>query len=97
MKKQKLIRDKIPEICPDMKTHIAGDNEYYLELLNKLEEETDEYRKDQTIEELVDIIEVVYAISEFKGKSIKEFEEIRKEKAQKRGRFKKRIICELNN
>lgn len=94
MKKQKLVRDKIPEIYGPQKRHIANDDEYLKELIKKLQEEVDEFKNDHDIEELADIIEVVYALSEFYDKSKEDLEKIRKEKAEKRGIFKKRIIWE---
>ncbi|MBW2978401.1 nucleoside triphosphate pyrophosphohydrolase [Candidatus Woesearchaeota archaeon] len=100
MKKQKLVRDKIPEIIKQKGqvpiTHIADDNEYLKELIKKLQEEVDEFKEEHNVEELADIIEIVHAISVFFGKSIEELEKIRKEKAEKRGGFKKKIIWEGN-
>ena len=67
MKKQKMVRDKIPEIYGLQKRHIADDKEYLRELIKKLQEEVDEFREDCEVEELADIIEVVYALAEFLG------------------------------
>jgi len=100
MRKQKLVRDKIPEIIKQKGkipiTHIADDEEYLKESVRKLQEEIDEFKEKHDIEELADIIEIVHAISEFYGKSVEELEKVRKEKAEKRGGFKKRIIWEGN-
>jgi predicted house-cleaning noncanonical NTP pyrophosphatase (MazG superfamily) len=90
--KKKLVRDKVHEIYSHRPMHVAGDKEYELELNKKLQEETEEYRISGKVEELVDIIEVCYAISELKGVSLKELEAMRIDKANKRGKFKKRII-----
>ncbi len=95
MKKQKLIRDKISEIHSLQKEHIADDKEYLKELIKKLQEEVDEFKDNHDIEELADIIEVVYALSEFYGTSIDDLQKIRKNKAKERGCFKKRIIWEM--
>lgn len=92
----KLVRDKIPEI-------IAGNNqtckieilsrENYIKLLDeKLNEECAEYQTDKSVEELADILEVVYAIASAKGISKEELESMRQEKAEKRGGFTKRIF-----
>ena len=98
MKYNKLVRDKIPEIIKSTGkiplTHIASDEEYFLKLKEKLQEEVDEFLKDDNPEELADILEVVYAISEFKKTSKEELESIRKNKAEKRGTFKGKIILE---
>lgn len=96
----KLVRDKIPEIIKaDGKsaiTHIADDKEYYQKLVEKLKEETTEFsiEDSNTTEELADILEVVYAICDFKSISPEELERTRKEKSQKRGSFKNKIILE---
>lgn len=90
--KKKLVRDKIHEIYMHRPMHIADDAEYELELTKKLQEETDEYNQSGKVEELVDIIEVCYALAEFQGVSTKELGAMRLDKANKRGKFKKRII-----
>ena len=94
----KLVRDKIPEIISNNgenpKTRILDNIEYKKELDRKLLEEVNEYLKDDNIEELADIEEVLLAILSYKDTSIEEFEKIRKEKENKRGAFKKRIYLE---
>ena len=61
----KLVRDKIPEIIESdgkiCKTEILSDEEYLKMLDAKLDEELAEYHKDQNIEELADLIVVIYA------------------------------------
>lgn len=92
----KLIRDKIPEIIRQsgkiaITEQVSGDN--YLELLNtKLGEELQEYLESQSIEELADLVEVVYALLAHKSISRQEFEIIRQHKADKRGAFKDRLL-----
>lgn len=49
---------------------------------------------DENLEELADVLEVVYSIAKFKGISIEHLENIRKEKAMKRGSFDKMIVLE---
>ena len=44
------------------------------------------------IEELADMLEVIYAIAGAKGITVEELEAIRREKAKKRGVFKERIL-----
>lgn len=96
--KQKLVRDKIPQIIKDdngiPKTHIATDEEYWNELKKKLVEEVDEFLEDNNIEELADIQEVLYAIYKVKGFSKEEVEDVRFKKATKRGIFEDKIILE---
>lgn len=94
----KLVRDKIPEIIKNSgKTphcHILSNDEYFSELDRKLNEECAEYQADKSIEELADMLEVMYAIAEARGYSISELERVRMEKAKKRGGFKERIYLE---
>lgn len=98
MKYNKLVRDKIPEIIIKKKgkpvTHTADEKEYWEKLKNKLVEETAEYRKNDKEEELADVLEVLYAIFDYKKIDRVRLETIRIEKANKRGGFKKKIILE---
>jgi predicted house-cleaning noncanonical NTP pyrophosphatase (MazG superfamily) len=94
----KLVRDNIPEIIREKgdkpATHTAADVEYKVKLNEKLKEEVEEYLESDRNEELADILEIIYAICQLKGLGIKELEEIRKRKADERGRFDRRIILE---
>ena len=94
----KLVRDKIPEIIGNTgKTaysHILTKEEYIAELDKKLNEECVEYQADKSLEELADMLEVMYAIAEARGYSVAELERVRAEKAEKRGGFKDRIFLE---
>ena len=58
----------------------------------KLDEELAEYHKDQNIEELADLLEVIYAATKARGYSIEQLETVRSEKAAKRGAFDKKIL-----
>lgn len=75
-------------------THILSEEEYITELDKKLNEECAEYQADKSIEELADILEVMYAIAKARGWSVSELEAVRREKAEKRGAFEKRIFLE---
>lgn len=93
---EKLVRDKIPEIIEksgkQCEIEILSD-EKYLEMIDKkLEEELAEYHKDKNLEELADLLEVIYAATKARGYSIKDLEKIRAEKAKKRGGFDKKIL-----
>lgn len=101
MKYNKLIRDKIPEIIKgDGKvpiTHIADDKEYWKKLKEKLKEEVDEFLvggNEKELEELADILEVIFAIYNFKKFDKDELELFRKKKLEQRGGFKKKIILD---
>lgn len=94
----KLVRDKIPEIISSTgKTphyHVLNETEYLIELDRKLNEECSEYQADKSIEELADMLEVMYAICEARGYSAAELERCQKSKANSRGKFSKRIYLE---
>jgi predicted house-cleaning noncanonical NTP pyrophosphatase (MazG superfamily) len=93
----KLVRDKIPEIIrakggtPKTKV-VSDDNEYWGLLKQKLLEEVKEFLKEENIEELADVLEVVHAICSFKGWDLKDVEKLRIKKREKRGGFEKRIV-----
>ena len=97
----KLVRDKIPEIIEKAGkkayTHILSEEDYMTELDKKLNEECAEYQADKSIEELADMLEVMYAIAEARGWSVSELEAVRREKAEKRGAFERRIFLERVN
>ena len=92
----KLIRDKIPEIIEQSGKKCiieVMDNDTYIEYLDqKLNEELAEYQQDKSIEELADLLEVIYAVVAARGYSVEELERIRLEKAKERGTFEKRLL-----
>lgn len=92
----KLVRDRIPEIIEDSgKTCEIEvlDDKSYLEMLDeKLTEELNEYCESHNIEELADLLEVVYATAKGHGYTKEQLEEIRQNKADKRGAFDKKIL-----
>ena len=92
----KLVRDKIPEIIEAdgkcCKTEILSDEEYIKMIDAKLDEELAEYHEDQNIEELADLMEVIYAAAEARGYSVEELEAVRLAKVKKRGTFKEKTL-----
>ena len=92
----KLVRDRIPEIILESGKacvwEVLPDDEYIEALNMKLLEEVNEYLETGSTEELADIIEVIKAISEYKGIREDAIEDIRINKLETRGGFKKRII-----
>ena len=92
----KLVRDRIPEIIETSGntcvTEILSDEDYLKMLDAKLEEELAEYHADQNIEELADLMEVIRACAVARGYSVEELEQVRAEKATKRGGFEKKIL-----
>ena len=91
----KLVRDKIPEIITangDIPVTIELDDAEYFQALNlKLQEEVEEYLDGFSIEELADVLEVIYAIIDYNEVSYYELERTRKNKYNERGGFKKKI------
>ena len=96
IKYNKLVRDRIPEIIEasrkTCKTTVLDDAEYLRMLDAKLDEELAEYRKDQNIEELTDLLEVIYAAAVARGYTVEKLERVREKKAQERGAFQNRIL-----
>ena len=92
----KLVRDKIPEIIEasgkTCETEILSDEEYLKMLDKKLDEELAEYHQEQNIEELADLLEVLYATAKARGYSIEELEQVRNEKKKARGGFEEKIL-----
>jgi predicted house-cleaning noncanonical NTP pyrophosphatase (MazG superfamily) len=95
----KLVRDRIPEIIEKsgktMNTRILEKDEYLTELRTKLREESNEFfsasNDQEALEELADILELLHALAESHGFSVVELEQLRADKAKKRGGFKDRI------
>ena len=96
IKYSKLVRDYIPEIIEasgkTCVTEILSDEDYLRMIDSKLDEELAEYHKDQNVEELVDLIEVIYAAAIARGYTIEQLENVRTEKAEKRGGLQKKIL-----
>lgn len=92
----KLVRDRIPEIRESSgktcTTEILSSEDYLRMLDAKLDEELAEYHKDQNVEELADLLEVIHAAAVARGYTVEDLERIRAEKAAKRGGFEKRIL-----
>ena len=71
---------------------ILSDEEYLKLVDAKLDEELAEYHKDQNIEELADLLEVIHAAALARGYTLEDLEQVRAEMATKRGGFEKRIM-----
>ena len=95
-KYNKLVRDRIPEIIESSGrtcvTEILSDEDYLKMLDAKLDEELAEYHADQNIEELADLMEVIRTCAVARGYTLEELEQVREEKAAKRGGFEKKIL-----
>lgn len=96
----KLVRDRIPEVITrngkTCSTRILDNEEYIEELKKKSFEELEEYVKAQTdeeaMEELADILEILHALAKVHGSTIRDVDDIRKSKAEKRGGFRDKVF-----
>ncbi len=92
----KLVRDRIPEIIEaDGKTcvcEILSDEDYLSLLDQKLNEELAEYQESKSLEELADLLEVMQSVVKAHGWTLEELEQVRADKATKRGGFEKKVL-----
>jgi predicted house-cleaning noncanonical NTP pyrophosphatase (MazG superfamily) len=98
---RKLVRDNIPHMIEQdgrrVQMHVCSDQEFRERLRDKLQEEVNEFLQDNAVEELADILEVVYALANLSNVSPQQLEAIRCSKAQERGGFSKRIVIDNLN
>ena len=92
----KLVRDKIPEEINNIDGRkanykILNDNEYIQELDKKLFEEAHEFIEEHSVEELADLMEVIYAIMKTKNISFENVEIARELKNKKKGSFNDKV------
>lgn len=87
----KAVRDLIPEIIKlsGRKCMVSelSDFSFLSELENKLFEELKEYIESKELEELADLLEVIYRIAELRGSSKEGLEALRLRKKQEKGGF----------
>ena len=97
----KLVRDKIPELIEAKGERavlrILEAEEYRRCLEDKLDEEVTEFHRDRNLEELADILEVVYALADTLGASRQELMDAYDKKHQKRGGFSRRVFLISKN
>ena len=91
IKYDKAIRDKIPQIIKSSGKNCnvkkLDNSEFLVQLEKKLSEELVEYQEGKNVEELADVLEVIYRISELKGVTPDELDKIRQDKVEQRGKF----------
>lgn len=92
----KLVRDRIPENINSMEGRkcnfkVLNNNDYLEELDKKLLEEAHEFIEEHSIEELADLMEVIFAIMKNRNISIEDVENAREVKNNKKGSFNDRI------
>ena len=94
----KLVRDNIPDIIrkndEEPIIEVLDNERYKEELERKLQEECMEVvnsKGNDRIEELADLLEVMYSLVELEDKTIEDVEKVRIEKKLKRGGFSNKI------
>ncbi|MCB2340291.1 nucleoside triphosphate pyrophosphohydrolase [Clostridium estertheticum] len=94
----KLVRDKIPEIIKasgkNFDIHYAKKEEILPLLETKLNEEVSEYLEAKNLEELADVMEVLFRLANALGYSEDDLINKRNEKKEERGGFEKGIVLE---
>ena len=92
----KLIRDKNVEIMEKLghkvEYEILNDERYNEELDKKLKEEVNEYLADYSVEEMADVMEVIYAMLDYRGMKMDDVEKVRIEKRNRKGAFKNKVF-----
>lgn len=92
----KLVRDLIPEVIKasgkECEIEIVKEQHKGELLEAKLNEEVNEYLEDKNLEELADIMEVLFGLAHNLGYSEEDLLNKRKEKLKERGGFKDGIV-----
>lgn len=92
----KLVRDKIPQVIEEdgrkCETSIVPKEQLLPLLEEKLKEEVNEFIQDKNLEELADIMEVVFGLAENLGYSEEDLLKKREEKKEARGGFKEGVF-----
>lgn len=92
----KLVRDKIPEIIradgKECEVRIAEGKEKYELLEKKLMEEVNEFLEDKNLEELADVMAVLFGLAREMGYSEDDLIRKREEKNGERGGFEEGVV-----
>jgi len=92
------VRDKIPKIIEKTgrrcNVRVLDETEYFLELRKKLSEEVREFLTELNLEELADIVEVIYALAKAIGHDVRKLNASRRKKKSERGSFEQRLFLE---
>jgi len=95
----KLVRDKIPNIIEASGRkciyEIASKDDRYSLLELKLQEEVSEFLEDKNLEELADVMEVLFGLANALGYSEEELLVARVKKKEERGGFKEGIVLKI--
>lgn len=92
----KLVRDKIPEIIradgKECEIRVAEGKEKYALLEKKLMEEVNEFIEDKNLDELADVMEVLFGLAREIGYSEEDLIMKREEKKSERGGFENGVV-----
>jgi predicted house-cleaning noncanonical NTP pyrophosphatase (MazG superfamily) len=95
---KKLVRDKIPQVIEASGSkcdiRIADKKEKYELLEAKLKEEVGEFFEAKNLEELADVMEVLFGLADSLGYSEEDLIRKREGKREERGGFKEGIVLE---
>ena len=101
IKYDKLVRDLIPEIIQDSGKQAEieiVDNEIAFEyLVKKLDEEVSEFKQDKNLEELADVMEVLFGLAHKMGYTEDDLLMKRQQKKAARGGFERNIVLKSTN
>ena len=96
IKYDKLVRDLIPNIISESgktaEIEIVDNDVAFDYLVKKLDEEVTEFKEDKNLEELADVMEVLFGLAHKLGYSEQDLLNKRQEKKEARGGFEKNII-----
>lgn len=104
----KLVRDYFPELMKEkgreVEYEVLGSTQYSEKLMEKFNEEVNKFQNagtDRLLGEIVDLLEVIYAVAEHRGITESEVEFMRQLKKNRSGGFRKKImlktLAEKNN
>ena len=92
----KLVRDRIPKIIEKQGKichyTVMSDEDYRAALDAKLTEELKEYHESGELEELADLLEVIYAIAESRGETPESLNALAEKKSAERGRVREKYL-----
>ena len=94
---EQTVHFQLKEEMPREEAEKTARLEYAHYLEQKLDEEVAEFHKDKNVEELADILEVVYALAENMGHTKEELLEACQKKHDERGGFRDRIFLISND
>lgn len=90
----KLVRDQVPLIIKRSgqrpKVRFLEDEEFKKELARKLKEEVSDFIEWSKVDDLIDILEIIYAYAKLYNISFYELDRLRIEKANEKGSYNKR-------